>query len=237
MKADNPIILSILIPVLNEEGTIGQLLQHLQQQAAHKGSLEVLVIDGGSADATVQIAEIHGATVVHSEKGKAKQMNKGATYAKGSILYFLHADTFPPAHFDTAITAAVKKGEKAGCFRLQFNSPSWFLSFFSWFTRFNVPLCRGGDQSLFITKKLFTELEGFNEAYRIYEDNEFIGRLYRQASFTVLPQEVLTSARKYEANGTWVLQYHFTVVHLKKFFGAPPEKLYAYYHKNIQSQM
>jgi GT2 family glycosyltransferase len=172
-----------------------------------------------------------------SEKGKAKQMNLGARYAKGTILYFLHADTFPPAHFDTAITTAVEKDEKAGCFRLQFNSPSRFLLFFSWFTRFNIPLCRGGDQSLFITKNLFKKMGGFNDSYRIYEDNEFIGRLYRQASFTVLPLKVLTSARKYEVNGTWTLQYHFTVIHLKKFLGSPPEKLYAYYSKNIQSQM
>lgn len=237
MKVDNPFTISIVIPVFNEEETIGSLLQHLQQQAAHKEAMEILVIDGGSTDATVQIAEAYGATVVHSAKGKAKQMNLGATYAKGIILYFLHADTFPPAQFDTAITSAVEKDEKAGCFRLQFNSPSRFLSFFSWFTRFNVPLCRGGDQSLFITKNLFKELGGYNDSYRIYEDNEFIGRLYRQASFKVLPLKVLTSARKYEVNGTWALQYHFTVIHLKKFLGASPEKLYAYYHKNIQSQM
>lgn len=237
MKVDNPIALSIVIPVLNEEGTIGSLLHYLQQEAAHKETIEVLVIDGGSTDSTMQIAETYGAIVLHSEKGKAKQMNEGATHAKGSILYFLHADTFPPAHYDTTITSAVAKDQKAGCFRLKFNSPSRFLSFFSWFTRFNVPLCRGGDQSLFITKNLFTDLGGFNEAYRIYEDNEFIGRLYRQASFTVLPQEVLTSARKYKANGAWILQYHFTVVHLKKFLGAPPEKLYDYYLKNIRSNM
>ncbi|NNE02299.1 MAG: glycosyltransferase family 2 protein [Eudoraea sp.] len=237
MKVDNPIVVSIVIPVFNEEEIIGSLLQHLQQEAAHKEVMEVLVIDGGSTDATVKIAEANGAIVVHSEKGKAKQMNLGAMLAKGTILYFLHADTFPPKHFDTAIKTAVEKDEKAGCFRLQFNSPSRFLSFFSWFTRFNVPLCRGGDQSLFITKTLFKELGGFNDSYRIYEDNEFIGRLYRKASFTVLPLKVLTSSRKYEINGAWTLQYHFTVIHLKKFFGASPEKLYAYYNKNIQSQM
>ncbi|NNG08876.1 MAG: glycosyltransferase family 2 protein, partial [Arenibacter sp.] len=147
MKVDNPIVVSIVIPVFNEEEIIGSLLQHLQQEAAHKEVMEVLVIDGGSTDATVQIAKTHGATVVHSEKGKAKQMNVGATHAKGNILYFLHADTFPPANFDSAIISAVEKEEKAGCFRLQFNSPSRFLRFFSWFTRFNIPLCRGGDQS------------------------------------------------------------------------------------------
>ena len=237
MKADNSIQLSIIIPVLNEEGTIGSLLQHLQLQAAQGEVLEILVVDGGSTDDTVKVAEAQGVRVVHSEKGRAVQMNVGATGAKGSILYFLHADTYPPKHFDSAITSAVSNKKQAGCFRMQFNSPSLFLSFFSWFTRFNIPLCRGGDQSLFITKKLFEELGGFNEAYRIYEDNEFIGRIYRQASFTVLTQEVVTSARKYEENGKWALQYHFTVVHLKKFLGAPPEKLYAYYHKNILSQL
>lgn len=237
MKADNSIELSIIIPVLNEEDTIGSLLQHLYQQAAHVDALEILVVDGGSADDTVKVTQAQGVRVVQSEKGRAVQMNVGAATAKGSILYFLHADTYPPKHFDSAIQTVVANERQAGCFRMQFNSPSRFLSFFSWFSRFNIPLCRGGDQSLFISKNLFVELGGFNEAYRIYEDNEFIGRLYRQASFTVLPQKVVTSARKYEENGKWVLQYHFTVVHLKKFLGAPPEKLYAYYHKNILSQL
>lgn len=237
MKADKSIELSIIIPVLNEEDGIGSLLQHLHQQAAHGNALEILVVDGGSTDDTVKVAEAQGVRVVQSEKGRAVQMNVGAASANGSILYFLHADTYPPKHFDSAITSAVANEQQAGCFRMQFNSPSRFLSFFSWFTRFNIPLCRGGDQSLFISKNLFVEQGGFNEAYRIYEDNEFIGRLYRQASFTVLTQEVVTSARKYEENGKWVLQYHFTVVHLKKFLGAPPEKLYAYYHKNILSQL
>jgi hypothetical protein len=102
-----------------------------------------------------------------------------------------------------------------------------------WFSRINLKICRGGDQSLFVTKELWDISKGFNEAFIIYEDNEFIGRLYKLGNFKVLPQTVITSARKYNKNGTIKLQYHFGVIHLIKLLGASPERLYRYYQKNI----
>ncbi|MFD0863564.1 TIGR04283 family arsenosugar biosynthesis glycosyltransferase [Sungkyunkwania multivorans] len=173
--------------------------------------------------------------IISAEKGRAKQMNVGARAAKGDVLYFLHADSVPPKYFDKAIIDEISNGASAGCFRMKFDSDHPFLRFCQWFTRFNVRGCRGGDQSLFIKKSLFETMDGFDETYRIYEDCEFIGRLYDIGSFTVIPDYVTTSARKYEKNGTWRLQYHFTVIHLKKFFGASPERLYKYYVDNITS--
>lgn len=160
-------------------------------------------------------------------------MNLGAKMANGSILYFLHADTYPPKNFDTHILHAVSNGKSAGCFRMKFDSQNWLLRVSAWFTRINHSMCRGGDQSLFITKALWHRSNGFNEAYIIYEDTEFIGRLYKLDGFKVLPQEVLTSARKYNKNGTIRLQYHFGMIHLIKLMGAGPERLYRYYQKNI----
>ena len=234
MKENKLPKISIIIPVLNEEETLEKLLPYLQSKAANYNQLQVIVSDGGSSDNTISMAKKYGASCLSAARGRASQMNAGAAKAKGQILYFLHADSLPPKHFDQTIITAINSGIPAGCFRLKFNIPNRFLAFFAWFSRFNFTLCRGGDQSLFISQSLFTSLGGFDEEYKIYEDNEFIGRIYRKATFKVLPQEVITSARKYKHNGTVRLQYHFAMVHLKKFAGATPASLYAYYHKHIR---
>mgnify|MGYP000483514962 CR=1 FL=1 len=232
MKQNSPTI-SIIIPVLNEELQIEALISYIRKNSNPQYIKEILVVDGGSIDNTVSISQASGATVLNSAQGRASQQNFGAKHAIGEILYFLHADTFPPSNFDIAIINAVSKNELSGCFRMQFDSNSKFLKFFAWFTRLNFKICRGGDQSLFITKKLFNSLNGFNEDYIIYEDSEFISRLYSLNNFTVLPKQVTTSARKYEEKGMLRLQYHFSVIHIKNRLGKSPAELYQYYQKNI----
>ncbi|MBO0321412.1 TIGR04283 family arsenosugar biosynthesis glycosyltransferase [Muricauda sp. CAU 1633] len=225
--------ISIIIPVLNEELCLGKLLKHLNQKSTPSNNIEIICVDGGSTDKTREIAEQHRAKVVLSQKGRAKQMNLGAKHAKGDVLYFLHADTFPPHNFDQFILSAADSGFLAGCFRMRFDTKNLFLRFFAWFSRMNLLICRGGDQSLFVERELFTKSKGFDETYRIYEDTEFIGRLYKQTKFRVLPAYVVTSARKYQEIGILKLQFHFAVIHLKKYLGSSPDKLYRYYAKYI----
>lgn len=225
--------LSIIIPVLNEEAAIEPLIDAIRQRCTAGNIKEIIVVDGGSTDTTIAIATMLNTTILHSKKGRAKQMNVGANYATGDILYFLHADTIPPPHFDTSILNAINKEQYAGSFRLKFDNNSLFLNFFAWFTRINHKICRGGDQSLFITKNLFTKLNGYNEDYIIYEDGEFIARLYKEKIFIILPDKVITSARKYQEIGMLKLQYHFGMIHLQKRIGKSPEELYNYYKKNI----
>lgn len=234
--SNKPLTLSIIIPVLNEARHIGNLLTYISRNSSPQLISEIICVDGGSTDQTVDIAKKHGARVVHSEKGRAKQMNLGAKHAHGDVLYFLHADTFPPKNFDQIILDAIEKGHETGCFRMKFDTKNLFLRFFAWFSRFNHILCRGGDQSLFIKSSLFKETGGFNETYTIYEDTEFIQRLYRHTRFKVLPYSVITSARKYDEVGWLRLQFHFAMIHLKNFSGAGPEELYRYYTKNIMTK-
>ena len=235
MTLNNSITISIIIPTLNEAAHIGNLLKHIKETGSPKNIEEIIVVDGGSTDGTLGMAKTLGAKIISSERGRAKQMNRGAALAKGHILYFLHADTYPPKDFDLYILNAVHHHIASGCFRMKFDTSRKFLRFFAWFSRINNRLCRGGDQSLFVRKDLFLKTGGFNEKYIIYEDTEFIGRLYKMSKFKVLPQYVITSARKYEQIGTLKLQYHFGIIHLKNILGVGPEQLYRYYRKNITS--
>ena len=238
-QSNSKYTISIIIPVYNEAETIGSLLHYLVENTNAPHLAEILVVDGGSDDGTQQIVTDIARSVpfsielVPSQKGRAIQMNTGAEKASGSILYFLHADTFPPKGFDTVLMTHVEKGYQAGCFRMKFDSSHLLLRCTQWFTRFNFKLCRGGDQSLFVTKETFQLLNGFDERYIVFEDCEFINRLYDHGHFTVIPDHVVTSARKYQKMGAWKLQYHFAVIHLKYWLGVRYDGLHDYYQKHI----
>jgi rSAM/selenodomain-associated transferase 2 len=225
--------ISVIIPTLNEAENIGRLLDHLKECSVIKP--EIIVVDGGSSDETIAFAKAHNITVISASKGRAVQMNAGARIAQHEILYFLHADSFPPENYDTLIQKEVKQWNEAGCFRMQFDSSHWWLRLAGWLTKFEWRACRGGDQSQFITKKLFNELGGFDESYMIYEDNDLINKLYERGEFVVIQERIITSARRYQSSGTWKLQYHFWVIYVKKWFGASPKELFQYYQKHIVS--
>jgi rSAM/selenodomain-associated transferase 2 len=227
--------ISIIIPVLNEAKTIEDLLYHLIDHAALENIAEIIVVDGGSTDQTTTIIQNTRLNIklLTTEKGRAKQMNAGAKIAIGTILYFLHADSFPPNRYDALIIQEYHKNNLAGCFRLKFDNNHWWLRLAGWLTQFSWRACRGGDQSQFITKELFDDIGGFNESYTIYEDNILINQLYARKQFTVIQQEIITSARLYERHGVWKLQYHFWTIYVKKWFGASANDLLAYYKKHI----
>lgn len=227
--------LSIIIPVFNEAATIQNLLLHLKKVIFNLHDCEIIVVDGSSSDTSVEMASaIKGVTVVTSPKGRGTQMNYGAQLAKAKTVYFLHADSFPPKHFDQFILENVSQGNIAGCFRMQFDRKHCWLFLAGWFTQFNLKFFRGGDQSLYIDKQLFNKLGQFPTAFPIFEDFEIIRKLYQQEEFTVIQKPIISSSRRYNDNGIAKLQYHYWMMYIKKWLGASTEELLFYYKKNVK---
>lgn len=199
--------ISIIIPVYNEAENIGKLVNYLM---LHHNEMvaEVIVVDAGSDDDTISIAKKNGAKIVLSaQKGRAAQMNYGASLAKGDIFYFIHADTLPPASFTYDISTAIQRGFTIGRYRTKFNSRKWYLKINAWVTSFDWFICMGGDNTLFVTRQEFEKNGGFVNEMLIMEEYEFCERLRKTgALYTILPGAALVSARKYDTNSWWRVQ-------------------------------
>ncbi len=216
---------SIIIPTYNEANQIAESISRIHAANSMHES-EIIVVDGGSTDGTINIASHWGAIVVESDrKGRAAQMNKGASVARYEILYFLHADSIPPNDFTSQILKASDSGAKSGCFRLQFDHKHWFLQANAWFTRFDVNAIRFGDQSLFVTKNVFKKAGGFRESLLMMEDQEIIHRLKQHGEFKVMNDFVITSARKYLDNGVYRMQGIFFRLWMMYYLGYSQEKM------------
>jgi len=212
--------ISIIIPVLNEEASLETYLRLLASPCAHH-ECELLIVDGGSTDATVSIAERYG-RVIQSPKGRAKQMNIGAEAARGDVLLFLHADTQLPDNALDAIERALKSPQVVGgAFRLSFDCTSWPYRLVAWSTnlrsRFHTVFT--GDQAYFIRAESFRAVDGYPDL-ALMEDLEIIKRLRTIGNVVLLPQHITTSARRHEKLGLlrsvifmWYMRtlYHFGV--------------------------
>lgn len=218
-------MISIIIPTYNEADRIAKTIK-LTHAANGNHESEIIIVDGGSTDATINIAEQCGATIVKSaRRGRAAQMNTGASIAKHEILYFLHADSIPPNNFTTQILSASKDGAKSGCFRLAFDYDHWFLKMHAWFTKFDVNAVRFGDQSLFVAKNVFQKSGGFRADLLMMEDQEIIHRLKKHSRFKVLNDVVITSARKYLDNGVFRTQGIFYCMWVMYYLGYSQDRM------------
>ena len=207
--------ISIIIPAYNEEKLIRKLIFYLNGLETGGVYKEIIVVDGISTDETVNLAKAAGAVVIPSKlRSRSKQLNLGAEVATGEVYYFLHADNLPPPSLFKDLQEAIHGDFQAGCYRLSFDHPHWFLKLNAWFSRFNLNAFRYGDQSLFVTKAAFKQITGYNHEMSIMEDNEIITRLKRQYRFKLFNKVVVTSSRKYLENGVFRLQFSYYLLYL-----------------------
>lgn len=195
--------LSIIIPVLNEAGALPGLLDHLLPLRA--AGAEVVVVDGGSEDGSQQIASRAGAQVICAERGRARQMNAGASAVHGEILLFLHADTLLPPCAGQAIQAALRRSAYAwGHFDVRIDGRSPMLrvvaGLMNWRSRLSG--IATGDQAMFMTRRAFDAVGGFPDQ-PLMEDIELSKRLLARSAPICLAERVVTSGRRWEARGVW----------------------------------
>lgn len=226
--------ITIIIPTYNEAGNIGKLINYLKANS-NDSVAEIIVTDGGSTDNTIEIAAAEGATAVLSPgKGRAAQMNYGASLAKGEVLYFIHADTLPPEKFANDIVKAISSGYNFGRYKTRFLSRNPILRINEWFTRFDLFICYGGDQTLFIKKDLFNELCGFKPDMLIMEEYEFCKRAKEKGRYIIMKDSALISARKYEKNSWFKVQLaNYKVVNMYKK-GASQQSMVELYKKMLK---
>ncbi len=217
---------SIVIPTLNEAAHLGATLRRIEAQSR---PFEVLVVDGHSTDDTVQHAEAAGATVLHTDRGRARQLNRGAEAASGDILLFLHADTLLPRNGLSLIREALSPSSAtAGTFQLAFDRPSPLLRLYAWCTRWPwIRLCFG-DRGLFVERSAFEGVGGYPE-WPLFEDLELAARLQADGGFRFLSAAVTTSARRFERCGTLRQQAHNLYLWLHYMAGTDPEQVASLY--------
>lgn len=216
-------MISIVIPTLNEEENLKKLLPNLKANTQEE--IEIIVVDGGSTDQTPAICASHNVKFLTGKRGRAVQMNFGASHAKGDVLYFVHADAIPPKGYGEAIIRAIKEGYPMGCFRLKFDSKSILLMINAFFTRFDKSWTRGGDQTLYVTTPLFSQFSGYDESCIIMEEYDFMDRVRAHHKFKIIPKNVYISARKYEKNGYFKVQIANLIAMRMYLRGAPKEDI------------
>jgi rSAM/selenodomain-associated transferase 2 len=189
--------LSVVIPALNEECTLAKTIEYLS------GEGEIIVVDGGSTDRTVEIAQKYGATVLSSLSGRGAQMNAGACNSSADNLLFLHADTLPPIGFRAFIEKTLENPDVAmGAFALGFNTTEKKLLGIAKAANLRSQLLHlpYGDQGFFMTRSRFDEIGGFPEI-EIMEDFVFVRKMKSLGEIVHRPEPVTTSSRRWKNLG------------------------------------
>ncbi len=219
--------ISVIIPTLNEESNIANTLATVMGF----DNVEIIVVDGGSTDGTVDIARDHNVKVMSGPQRKAVQMNLGSMVAGGEFIVFLHADTvMPDGWIDHVYRELQRQGVVAGAFRLRIDCNRWSMRLIELLANFRsrrlgMPY---GDQAIFIKADIFRAVGRFvNQP--IMEDFELMRRLSKSGKVSIAPAAILTSARRWEKRGIWATTLINQVIIVAYSLGISPKLLARFY--------
>ena len=219
--------ISVIVPTLNEQGCLAATLDALLLANGD----ELIVVDAGSTDGTPAIARRYTSQFYQGPRGRAQQMNHGARHARGDILLFLHADTLMPGDgLDAVRHALQQRGAVGGAFRLIITPTTPALRLVAWGTnlrsRFGgLPY---GDQALFVSRRVFDELGGYEDV-PFMEDIRLVQALRRRGRLITLPQAVATSGRRWQRSGVFFTTARNIILMTLYFCGVQPATLKRWY--------
>lgn len=214
--------LSLIIPVLNEAEALPAFLAGLE---SWRDISELILVDGGSSDDSVAIAEELADRVLRSPPGRGRQMNLGAAQARGQYLLFLHSDT--QLQIDPAVfLQRLEQGPRWGFFAVRLSGRDWRFRIIerAMSLRSRLSAVATGDQGLFLSRDCWADSDGFAEI-ALMEDVEFCKRLRRLARPCVVAEPVITSSRRWEARGIFKTVCLMWYLRLRYWLGASPETL------------
>jgi rSAM/selenodomain-associated transferase 2 len=232
----NPVKFSIIVPAFHEGENINDLTEFLNRLDSHMNS-EIIVVDGAQEKDT--LGAIHNGKVIKlsSEKGRAKQMNAGASVAGGEILIFLHADTELPIHALRKIHSLLEQKEYVGgAFDLGIKSDKFIFKVIgrlaSWRSRLSrIPF---GDQAIFIRKEYFNRIGGYKEI-PLMEDLELMRRIKKSGDkIRIFYEQVMTSPRRWEKEGVIYCTLRNWTLQVLYLLGISPHKLAIFYKSSYR---
>jgi rSAM/selenodomain-associated transferase 2 len=192
---------------------------------------EIIIVDGGSADRTRELAGQFQVKVISSDRGRGRQMNRGASEASGDVLLFLHADTRLPASALNDIKAALGEPRYlGGRFDVELAGAHWLLPLVGRLISYRSRISKvaTGDQALFVRRQVFERIRGFPDM-PLLEDVAFCRTLKRLGEVACLRSRVVTSARRWEVDGVWRTIFRMWIIKLLYLVGVSPARLKQFY--------
>jgi len=224
---------SVIIPVLHETNKINSLIEHLHALEGGRNS-EVIIVDGSPTKDTINAINDEKIISISSEKGRAKQMNAGASIAQGEILIFLHADTKLPEDAFQKIRRVLEEGRYVGgAFYLRIDSDRVIFKLISHITSFLSRLTRipYGDQTIFIKKDYFNRIGRYGDI-PVMEDAELMRKIKRERKkICIIRDNVKTSPRRWEEKGVFYTILINQMIRILYFLGVSPDKLTKFFYR------
>lgn len=221
---------SIIVPVLNEAAVVSQSLQRLRENAP---GAEIIVVDGGSTDETARLAKPHCDQLLEAPRGRATQLNAGATAARGEVLWFLHVDTEVPKGCLGDIARLLKNENVAGgFFRIRLPRAGIGYRLTDCFAHYAGLLLRMrcGDHGIFCRRESFKRADGFPDL-PLMEDVVFFRNLRRCGKIGYVSKRIIASPRRYERIGPTRLSLSYGLIALLYLLGAPMSSLVRIYRR------